>query len=94
MYPPHNMPSGERWLRVAELVGELAELSVVDLDETVQQLRSSLAIAAVKQRREPRELWSRVARHLLQDSVVNSESLAKMGLEIDLLFRGFRRSIP
>jgi DNA-binding CsgD family transcriptional regulator len=38
MYPPHNMPSGERWLRVAELVGELAELSVVDLDETVDHL--------------------------------------------------------
>ena len=40
MYPPHNMRSGERWLRVAELIGELAELSVVDLDETVDHLLS------------------------------------------------------
>jgi DNA-binding CsgD family transcriptional regulator len=32
------MPSGQRWLRVAELVGELAELSVADLDEAADHL--------------------------------------------------------
>ena len=32
------MPSGDRWLRLAELVGELAELSVVDLDEATEHV--------------------------------------------------------
>jgi DNA-binding CsgD family transcriptional regulator len=32
------MPSGEGWLRLAALVGELAELSIVDLDATMDNL--------------------------------------------------------
>jgi hypothetical protein len=61
-----------------------------DLHESIQQLRRDLAVAAKKQESEPRELWRRVAHHLLQDSVIDSESLANFGKEAELILRGFR----
>lgn len=62
-----------------------SEAALIDLDVQVKEIRCAAYVCAEKVGRDPDELWRCLARHWLQDVVIDSESLSEAGMEAELL---------